>query len=27
VFGVAAGVTLFGLAFYLMFSSGKRLFD
>ena len=27
VFQVAAGITLFGLVFYLMFSSGKRLFD
>ena len=27
VFHVAAGVTLFGLVFFLLFSSGKRLFD
>lgn len=27
VFGVAAGVTLVGLAFYLAFSSGRKLFD
>jgi MFS transporter, ACS family, solute carrier family 17 (sodium-dependent inorganic phosphate cotransporter), other len=27
VFQVAAGITLFGLLFYLAFSSGKRLFD
>ncbi len=27
VFQVAAGVTLFGLVFFLVFSSGKRLFD
>jgi predicted MFS family arabinose efflux permease len=27
VFQVAAGVTLFGLAFYLVFASGRRLFD
>lgn len=27
VFGVAAGVTLVGLIFYLLFSSGKKLFD
>jgi ACS family sodium-dependent inorganic phosphate cotransporter len=27
VFQVAAGITLFGLVFYLVFSSGKRLFD
>lgn len=27
VFQVAAGVTLFGLVFYLLFSSGKKLFD
>ena len=27
VFQVAAGITLFGLAFFLAFSSGKRLFD
>jgi ACS family sodium-dependent inorganic phosphate cotransporter len=27
VFQVAAGVTLVGLAFYLVFSSGKKLFD
>ena len=27
VFQVAAGVTLFGLVFYLMFSSSKQIFD
>ena len=27
VFQVASGVTLFGLVFFLLFSSGKRLFD
>ena len=27
VFQVAAGVTLFGLVFYLLFSTGKKLFD
>ena len=27
VFHVAAGITLFGLVFFLLFSSGKRLFD
>jgi ACS family sodium-dependent inorganic phosphate cotransporter len=27
VFQVAAGVTLFGLAFYLVFASGRRHFD
>jgi ACS family sodium-dependent inorganic phosphate cotransporter len=27
VFHVAAGVTLFGLVFFVLFSSGKRLFD
>jgi ACS family sodium-dependent inorganic phosphate cotransporter len=27
VFQVAAGITLFGLAFYLLFSSGSRLID
>ncbi len=27
VFGVAAGVTLFGLAFFLLFASGKKLID
>jgi MFS transporter, ACS family, solute carrier family 17 (sodium-dependent inorganic phosphate cotransporter), other len=27
VFQVAAGITLFGLVFFLLFSSGKRLFD
>ena len=27
VFQTAAGVTLFGLVFYLVFSSGKKIFD
>lgn len=27
VFGVAAGVTLFGLVFYLLFATGRKLFD
>jgi hypothetical protein len=27
VFQVTAGITLFGLAFYLLFSSGRRLID
>ncbi len=27
VFQVAAGVTLFGLVFYLIFSSSKQIFD
>lgn len=27
VFQVASGITLFGLAFFLLFSTGKRLFD
>ena len=27
VFQTTAGVTLFGLVFYLVFSSGKKLFD
>ena len=27
VFSLAGGVTLFGLVFYLMFSSGEKLFD
>ena len=27
VFHIAAGIALFGLAFYLSFASGKRLFD
>jgi len=27
VFQVTAGVTLFGLVFFLMFSSSKKLFD
>jgi ACS family sodium-dependent inorganic phosphate cotransporter len=27
VFQVAAGITLIGLAFYLLFSSGRRLID
>jgi ACS family sodium-dependent inorganic phosphate cotransporter len=27
VFQVAAGVTLFGLVFFLLFSSGSKLFD
>ena len=27
VFEVAAGVTLFGLLFFLLFSSGRRIFD
>jgi ACS family sodium-dependent inorganic phosphate cotransporter len=27
VFSLAGGVTLFGLIFYLAFSSGKKLFD
>ena len=27
VFDIAAGIALFGLAFYLVFASGKRVFD
>ena len=27
VFNIAAGIALFGLAFYLVFASGKRIFD
>lgn len=27
VFGVAAGVTLVGLVFFLLFASGRKLFD
>jgi hypothetical protein len=27
VFQVTAGITLFGLAFFLLFASGKRLID